>query len=54
MWQQLLKHREALLGGVIVLMVLAIGSRVPSFIGPATWWRCLTTPPFLSSSRLGR
>jgi len=25
MWQQLLKHREALLGGVIVLMVLAIG-----------------------------
>ncbi|HAT2611338.1 TPA: ABC transporter permease [Kluyvera intermedia] len=34
MWQQLLKHREALLGGVIVLMVLAIGSRVPSFIGP--------------------
>ncbi|MET3704906.1 ABC transporter permease [Citrobacter sp. UYEF32] len=34
MWQQLLKHREGLLGGVIVLMVLAIGSRVPSFIGP--------------------
>ncbi|MEN0580997.1 ABC transporter permease [Phytobacter palmae] len=34
MWQQLLKHREALLGGVIVLMLLAIGSRVPSFIGP--------------------
>ena len=34
MWQQLLKHREALLGGVVVLMVLAIGSRVPSFIGP--------------------
>ena len=28
MWQQLLKHREALLGGVIVLMVLAIGSAV--------------------------
>ncbi|WP_437890832.1 ABC transporter permease [Phytobacter sp. V91] len=34
MWQKLLKHREALLGGVVVLMVLAIGSRVPSFIGP--------------------
>ena len=34
MWQQLLKHREALLGGVIVLLVLIIGSRVPSFISP--------------------
>lgn len=34
MWQQLLKHREALLGAVIVLMVAAIGSRVPSFVGP--------------------
>ncbi|HKS34570.1 MAG TPA: ABC transporter permease [Enterobacteriaceae bacterium] len=35
MWQQLLKHREALLGAVIVLMVAAIGSRVPSFVGPS-------------------
>ncbi|WP_238082180.1 MULTISPECIES: ABC transporter permease [Pseudescherichia] len=34
MWQQLLKNREALLAAVIVLMVLAIGSRVPSFITP--------------------
>ncbi|ROP48985.1 rhamnose ABC transporter membrane protein [Enterobacter sp. BIGb0383] len=34
MWQQLLKHREALLGAVIVLMVAAIGSRVPSFVSP--------------------
>ncbi len=34
MWQQLLKHREALLAGVIVLLVLVIGSRVPSFISP--------------------
>lgn len=34
MWQQLLKHREALLAGVIVLMVAAIGSRVPSFVSP--------------------
>lgn len=34
MWQQLLKNREALLAAVIVLMVLAIGSRVPSFIAP--------------------
>ena len=34
MWQQLLKNREALLSAVIVLMVLAIGSRVPSFIAP--------------------
>lgn len=34
MWQQLMKNREALLGGVILLMVLAIGSRVPSFVGP--------------------
>ncbi len=34
MWQQLLKNREALLATVIVLMVLAIGSRVPSFIAP--------------------
>lgn len=32
MWQQLLKNREALLAAVIVLMVLAIGSRVPSFL----------------------
>jgi rhamnose transport system permease protein len=32
--QQLLKHREALLAGVIVLLVLAIGSRTPSFIAP--------------------
>lgn len=30
----LLKHREALLGAVIVLMIAAIGSRVPSFIAP--------------------
>ncbi|MGP3593117.1 ABC transporter permease [Vagococcus sp. WN89Y] len=36
MWQQLLKHREALLAGVIVLLVLAIGSRVPSFISPVS------------------
>lgn len=34
MWQQLLKNREALLAAVIVLMMLAIGSRVPSFIAP--------------------
>lgn len=32
--QQLLKHREALLAAVIVLLVLAIGSRTPSFIAP--------------------
>lgn len=35
MWQTLLKHREALLAGVIVLMVLAVGSRAPSFLAPA-------------------
>ncbi len=34
MVQQLLKHREALLAAVIVLMVVAIGARVPSFIAP--------------------
>lgn len=34
MVKQLLKHREALLGAVIVLMIIAIGSRVPSFIAP--------------------
>ncbi|MBZ0060235.1 MULTISPECIES: ABC transporter permease [Leclercia] len=34
MVQQLLKHREALLAAVIVLMVIAIGTRVPSFIAP--------------------
>ena len=34
MWQTLLKHREALLAGVILLMVLGIGSRVPSFLAP--------------------
>lgn len=34
MIKQLLKHREALLGAVIMLMILAIGSRVPSFIAP--------------------
>ncbi len=34
MWQKLLKHREALLAGVILLMALAVGSRVPSFLAP--------------------
>ncbi len=34
MVQQLLKHREALLAAVIVLMVIAIGARAPSFIAP--------------------
>ncbi|MGL4724608.1 MAG: ABC transporter permease [Scandinavium sp.] len=34
MMQQLLKNREALLAAVIVLLVLAIGSRTPSFITP--------------------
>jgi len=34
MWQTLLKHREFLLAGVILLMVLGIGSRVPSFLAP--------------------
>ncbi|WP_039055260.1 ABC transporter permease [Enterobacter sp. Bisph1] len=34
MWQQLLKHREALLGGVILLLILIIGSRVPAFVSP--------------------
>ena len=34
MFQRLLKHREALLAGVIILMIAAIGSRVPSFIRP--------------------
>ena len=34
MLSSLLKHREALLGAVIVLMIVAIGSRVPSFIAP--------------------
>lgn len=33
--QQILKHREALLAVVIILLVLAIGSRTPSFIAPA-------------------
>jgi rhamnose transport system permease protein len=32
--QSLLKHREALLAAVIVLLVAAIGSRTPSFIAP--------------------
>ncbi|KMV35591.1 ABC transporter permease [Franconibacter pulveris] len=35
MMQKLLRHREALLGLVIVLMLLVIGSRVPSFLRPA-------------------
>nr|WP_318384477.1 ABC transporter permease [uncultured Enterobacter sp.] len=34
MWQQWLKNREALLAAVIVLMSVAIGSRVPSFLQP--------------------
>lgn len=46
MLSSLLKHREALLGAVIILMIVAIGSRVPSFIAPGNPWRCLTTPPF--------
>ncbi|MGU3416306.1 ABC transporter permease [Enterobacteriaceae bacterium C34A] len=34
MMQQFLKHREALLAAVIVLLIVAIGSRTPSFIAP--------------------
>lgn len=34
MWRQLLKHREALLAAVIILMIGAIGSRAPSFVSP--------------------
>jgi rhamnose transport system permease protein len=34
MWRSLLKHREALLAAVIVLLVAVIGSRTPSFIAP--------------------
>ena len=34
MLSSLLKHREPLLGAVIILMIVAIGSRVPSFIAP--------------------
>ncbi|MFP5597241.1 ABC transporter permease [Kluyvera sp. 142486] len=34
MWQSLFKHREGLLAAVIILMIVAIGSRVPSFVSP--------------------
>lgn len=34
MGKQLLKHREALLAAVIILMIGAIGSRAPSFVSP--------------------
>ena len=34
MWRSLFKHREALLAAVIILMIGAIGSRVPSFVSP--------------------
>ena len=34
MIQRLLKHREALLAAVILLMIATIGSRVPSFVSP--------------------
>ncbi|HEM8520039.1 TPA: ABC transporter permease [Citrobacter amalonaticus] len=34
MIQRLLKHREALLAAVILLMIAAIGNRVPSFVSP--------------------
>nr|MCD4630469.1 ABC transporter permease [Proteus mirabilis] len=34
MIQRLLKHREALLAVVSLLMIAAIGSRVPSFVSP--------------------
>ena len=34
MWRQLLKHREALLAAVVILMIGAIGSRAPSFVSP--------------------
>ena len=54
MWQQLLKHREALLGGVIVLMVLAIGSRVPSFIGPGNLVEMFNDTPILIILALGQ
>ncbi len=49
-----LKHREALLAVVIILMIGAIGSRAPRSFHRAIWWRCLTIPPFLSSSLSGR
>lgn len=34
MGRQLLKHREALLAAVVILMIGAIGSRAPSFVSP--------------------
>ncbi|STS87360.1 L-rhamnose ABC transporter, transmembrane component 2 [Klebsiella variicola] len=49
-----LKHREALLAVVIILMIGAIGSRAPSFVSPGNLVRCLTIPPSLSSSPSGR
>lgn len=46
MIQRLLKHREALLAAVILLMIAAIGSRVPSFVSPATSPKSSMTPRF--------
>ncbi|STT64104.1 L-rhamnose ABC transporter, transmembrane component 2 [Klebsiella pneumoniae] len=45
-----LKHREALLAVVIILMIGAIGRSFHR----AIWWRCLTIPPSLSSSPSAR
>ena len=54
MWQQLLKHREALLGGVIVLLVLAIGSRVPAFIGAGNLVEMFNDTAILITLALGQ
>ncbi len=46
MGRQLLKHREALLAVVIIMMIGAIGAGRRHLSLPVIWWRCLTTPPF--------
>lgn len=45
-----LKHREALLALVIILMIGAIAAGRRRSFHRVIWWRCLTIPPSLSFS----
>ncbi|MFP2241112.1 ABC transporter permease [Pseudescherichia vulneris] len=54
MLRSLLKHREALLAAVIVLLVAAIGSRAPSFIAPGNLVEMFNDTAILTILALGQ
>ncbi|VTM48848.1 L-rhamnose ABC transporter, transmembrane component 2 [Klebsiella pneumoniae] len=49
-----LKHREALLAVVIILMIGAIGSRAPSFVSPGNLVEMFNDTAILIILALGR